>query len=157
MRVGQGFDVHQFAAGRPLVIGGVHIPYERGLTGHSDADVLTHAVTDAILGACSLGDIGKHFPDTDAAYKDADSVELLRRVWHSVEEQGYRLGNLDATIIAQAPKMAPHLAAMKRVLAAALDCSEAQLNIKATTTEWLGFVGRSEGIAALAVVALEKR
>lgn len=157
VRVGQGFDVHQFAAGRPLVIGGVHIPYERGLTGHSDADVLTHAVTDAILGACGLGDIGKHFPDTDAAYKDADSVELLRRVWHSVGERGYRLGNLDATIIAQAPKMAPHLAAMKRVLAAALDSSEAQLNIKATTTEWLGFVGRSEGIAALAVVTLEKR
>jgi len=155
-RVGQGFDVHQLVEGRPLIIGGVHIPYEKGLLGHSDADVLTHTITDAILGALALGDIGKHFPDTDEAYKDADSVELLRKVWLMVEEKGYRLGNLDATIIAQKPKMLPYIPSMIEVIAKVLHAEADQINIKATTTEQLGFTGRGEGIASQAVVSLIK-
>jgi len=154
IRVGQGFDVHQLAEGRPCIIGGVTIPYERGLLGHSDADVLLHAISDAVLGALALGDIGKHFPDTDEAYKDADSLKLLIDVWALIRERGYKLGNLDATIIAQAPKMAPYIPQMVEVIARALEAEPSQVNVKATTTEWLGFAGRGEGIAAQAVVCL---
>lgn len=156
IRIGQGFDVHQLVEGRPLILGGVTIPYEKGLLGHSDADVLLHTITDAILGALALGDIGKHFPDTDEAYKDADSVELLRKVWLMVKEKGYRLGNVDATIMAQKPKMLPHIPAMIDVIAEVLEADVDQVNVKATTTEQLGFVGRGEGIASQAVVCLLK-
>lgn len=156
IRVGQGFDVHQLVEGRPLIIGGVHIPYEKGLLGHSDADVLLHTISDAILGALALGDIGKHFPDTDAAYKDADSVVLLQKVWEMVQERGYQLGNLDATIIAQKPKMLPYIPAMIEVIAKVLNAEASQVNVKATTTEQLGFTGRGEGIASQAVVCLIK-
>ena len=157
IRVGQGFDVHELVEGRPLIIGGVRIPYERGLKGHSDADVLLHAVTDAVLGAMGAGDIGRHFPDTDEAYRDADSLQLLRQVWQWSEQAGFRLGNVDATIIAQQPKMSPYIADIKSVLTNVFDCEMDQVNVKATTTEWLGFVGRGEGIAAMAVVGLQKR
>lgn len=156
IRIGQGFDVHQLVEGRPLILGGVTIPYEKGLLGHSDADVLLHTITDAILGALALGDIGKHFPDTDEAYKDADSVELLRKVWLMVKERGYRLGNVDATIMAQKPKMLPYIPAMIDVIAEVLEADADQVNVKATTTEQLGFVGRGEGIASQAVVCLLK-
>lgn len=156
IRVGQGFDVHQLVEGRPCIIGGVTIPHEKGLLGHSDADVLLHTISDAILGALALGDIGRHFPDTDPAFKDADSVKLLERVWEMVTERGYVLGNLDATIIAQQPKMAPYIPQMVTVIAGALGADESQINVKATTTEWLGFTGRGEGIAAQAVVCLTK-
>lgn len=156
IRIGQGFDVHQLVEGRPLILGGVTIPYEKGLLGHSDADVLLHTIKDAILGALALGDIGKHFPDTDEAYKDADSVELLRKVWLMVKEKGYRLGNVDATIMAQKPKMLPHIPAMIDVIAEVLEADADQVNVKATTTEQLGFVGRGEGIASQAVVCLLK-
>jgi len=156
IRVGQGFDVHQLVEGRPLIIGGVHIPYEKGLLGHSDADVLLHTITDAILGALALGDIGKHFPDTDNAYKDADSVELLRKVWEMVVARGYKLGNVDATIIAQKPKMLPYIPAMVNIIAEVLQADATQVNVKATTTEQLGFTGRGEGIASQAVVCLVK-
>lgn len=156
IRIGQGFDVHQLVEGRPCIIGGVQLPYERGLLGHSDADVLLHAITDAILGALALGDIGKHFPDTDAAYKDADSRKLLADVWAMVREKGYTLGNVDATIIAQKPKMAPHIPQMVEVIAGLLQAEASQVNVKATTTEQLGFTGRGEGIAAQAVVCLVK-
>jgi 2-C-methyl-D-erythritol 2,4-cyclodiphosphate synthase len=156
IRVGQGFDVHQLVEGRPCIIGGVHIPYERGLLGHSDADVLLHAITDAVLGALGKGDIGKHFPDTDQAHKDADSRKLLADVWAMAREEGYRLGNADATIIAQRPKMAPYIDQMADVIAALLDAEVSQVNVKATTTEQLGFTGRGEGIAAQAVVCLVK-
>lgn len=152
--VGQGFDVHQLVEGRPCIIGGVTIPYEKGLLGHSDADVLLHAVSDAILGALALGDIGRHFPDTDPAFKDADSLVLLRRVWDMAGERGYRLGNLDATIIAQAPKMAPHIPRMVEIIAEALGADARRVNVKATTTEHLGFTGRGEGIAAQCIVCL---
>ncbi|MBU5674109.1 2-C-methyl-D-erythritol 2,4-cyclodiphosphate synthase [Paenibacillus brevis] len=152
--VGQGFDVHQLVEGRPCIIGGVHIPYEKGLLGHSDADVLLHTVSDAILGALALGDIGRHFPDTDAEYKDADSLVLLQRVWEMAKERGYRLGNLDATIIAQAPKMAPYIPQMVEIIAGVLESSPQKVNVKATTTEHLGFAGRGEGIAAQAIVCL---
>lgn len=152
--VGQGFDVHQLVEGRPCIIGGVHIPFEKGLLGHSDADVLLHTVSDAILGALALGDIGRHFPDTDAEYKDADSLVLLKRVWEMAKERGYRLGNLDATIIAQAPKMAPYIPQMVEIIAGALESSPQKVNVKATTTEHLGFAGRGEGIAAQAIVCL---
>jgi 2-C-methyl-D-erythritol 2,4-cyclodiphosphate synthase len=155
-RIGQGFDVHQFAEGRPLIIGGVEIPYEKGLLGHSDADVLLHAIADACLGAIAEGDIGKHFPDTDPAYKDADSAKLLQDVWKLVIEAGYQLGNLDCTIIAQKPKMAPFIVQMRDRIAELLNASVDQINVKATTTEKLGFTGREEGIAALAVVLLQK-
>lgn len=154
--VGQGFDVHQLVEGRPCIIGGVTIPYEKGLLGHSDADVLLHTISDAILGALALGDIGRHFPDTDPAFKDADSLVLLRRVWEMARERGYRLGNLDATIIAQAPKMAPYIPQMVEVIAGALEADLQQVNVKATTTEHLGFTGRGEGIAAQCVVCLIK-
>ncbi|KOP66286.1 2-C-methyl-D-erythritol 2,4-cyclodiphosphate synthase [Bacillus sp. FJAT-18019] len=156
IRVGQGFDVHQLVEGRPCIIGGVTIPYEKGLVGHSDADVLLHAVTDAILGALGLGDIGRHFPDNDAAYKDADSLKLLEQVWVMAKERGYTLGNIDSTIIAQKPKMAPYIPQMAEVIAKALDATVEQVNVKATTTEQLGFTGRGEGIAAQSVVCLVK-
>ena len=154
IRIGQGFDVHQLVEGRPCIIGGVTIPYEKGLLGHSDADVLLHAVADAILGALALGDIGKHFPDTDPLYKDADSVKLLERVWELVKERGYRLGNIDSTIIAQKPKMAPYIPQMAEVIARVLEADVSQVNVKATTSEQLGFTGRGEGIAAQAVATL---
>lgn len=156
IRVGQGFDVHQFAEGRPLIIGGVEIPYEKGLLGHSDADVLLHTIADAALGAIGEGDIGKHFPDTDPHFKDADSAKLLSAVWELVKEKGYTLGNVDCTIIVQKPKMAPHIPAMRARIAELLEAEEAQVNVKATTTETLGFTGRGEGIASQAVILLVK-
>ncbi|WP_141503782.1 2-C-methyl-D-erythritol 2,4-cyclodiphosphate synthase [Paenibacillus luteus] len=156
IRVGQGFDVHQLVEGRPCIIGGVTIPYEKGLLGHSDADVLLHAVTDAILGALGLGDIGKHFPDTDAAFKDADSLKLLEEIWKLVRERGYKLGNIDSTIIAQRPKMLTYIPQMAEIIANALEADVSQVNVKATTTEQLGFAGRGEGIAAQSVVCLIK-
>lgn len=155
MRIGQGYDVHAFTDHRPLIIGGIQIPYERGLAGHSDADVLLHAISDALLGAIGQGDIGRHFPDTDPNFKDADSKLLLKGVWKMVRERGFRLGNLDAVIIAQAPKMAPHIPQMAGVVAELLECDPGQVNIKATTTEKLGFTGRGEGIAAQAVCLIE--
>ncbi|MED4923682.1 2-C-methyl-D-erythritol 2,4-cyclodiphosphate synthase [Anoxybacillus geothermalis] len=155
-RIGQGFDVHQLVEGRPLIIGGVHIPHEKGLLGHSDADVLLHAVADACLGAIGAGDIGRHFPDTDPRYKDADSTELLAHVWALVRKEGYALVNADCTIIAQKPKMAPYIEEMKAVIARLLEAERTQVNVKATTTEKLGFTGRGEGIAAQAVVLLQK-
>lgn len=156
MKVGQGFDVHELVEGRPLVIGGVRIPYERGLKGHSDADVLLHAITDALLGAMGKGDIGRHFPDTDEAYRDADSLRLLQEVWAWSQQAGLCLGNLDATIIAQQPKMAPYIDDITSVLVGVFKCDRGQVNVKATTTEWLGFTGRGEGIAAMAVVGLRR-
>ncbi|MED3722329.1 2-C-methyl-D-erythritol 2,4-cyclodiphosphate synthase [Geobacillus stearothermophilus] len=155
-RIGQGFDVHQLVEGRPLIIGGVHIPHEKGLLGHSDADVLLHAVADACLGAIGAGDIGRHFPDDDPRYKDADSTELLAHVWTLVRKEGYALVNADCTIIAQKPKMAPYIEEMKAVVARLLEAERTQVNVKATTTEKLGFTGRGEGIAAQAVVLLKK-
>ncbi len=154
IRVGQGFDVHRLVEGRPCIIGGVRIPYEKGLLGHSDADVLLHAVADAVLGALALGDIGRHFPDTDPAYAGADSLMLLKRVWAMAKTRGYRLGNVDATIIAQEPKMAPHVPEMVRNIAGALECEAERVSVKATTSERLGFTGRGEGIAAQAIVCL---
>jgi 2-C-methyl-D-erythritol 2,4-cyclodiphosphate synthase len=154
MRIGQGFDVHQLIAGRKLIIGGVDIPYEKGLLGHSDADVLLHAICDALLGAAALGDIGKHYADTDAEYEDIDSRILLRDVVRQVKEAGYRIGNVDATIIAQAPKMAPHIPQMVANIAADLGIAFNAVNVKATTTEQLGYTGRGEGIAAQAVALL---
>ncbi|OXM83152.1 2-C-methyl-D-erythritol 2,4-cyclodiphosphate synthase [Paenibacillus rigui] len=154
IRVGQGFDVHQLVEGRKCIIGGVDIPYELGLLGHSDADVLLHAISDAILGALGLGDIGKHFPDTDPEFKDADSYKLLVHVWKLAKEAGYKLGNIDSTIIAQKPKMAPYIPAMVERIAEALEANPSQVNVKATTTEKLGFPGRGEGIAAQSVVCL---
>ncbi|MBA2876786.1 2-C-methyl-D-erythritol 2,4-cyclodiphosphate synthase [Thermaerobacillus caldiproteolyticus] len=156
-RIGQGFDVHQLVEGRPLIIGGIHIPYEKGLLGHSDADVLLHAIADACLGAIGAGDIGTHFPDTDEQYKDADSALLLQHVWKLVKQEGYELVNIDCTIIAQKPKMAPHIEKMKERIAQLLEGELSQVNVKATTTEKLGFTGREEGIAAQAVVLLQKK
>lgn len=156
MRIGHGFDVHKLGGEGPLVIGGVRIPFHQGLLAHSDGDVLLHAVTDALLGAAALGDIGKLFPDTDPAYKGADSRGLLREAWRRIQEKGYRLGNLDVTIIAQAPKMAPHIAQMRVNLAEDLQCHMDDVNVKATTTEQLGFTGRGEGIACEAVALLVK-
>ena len=153
MRVGQGFDVHALVPGRKLVIGGVVIPYEKGLEGHSDADVLLHAICDALLGAAGLGDIGGHFPDGDPAYKDADSRKLLREVRKKIGR--FKILNIDATILAQEPHMSPHLARMAENIAADLGVRPGSINIKATTTEHLGFVGRLEGIAAQAVVLIE--
>lgn len=155
-RIGQGFDVHRFGEGRPLMIGGVEIPYEKGLLGHSDADVLLHAVADACLGAIGEGDIGRHFPDTDAAFKDADSAALLAHVFRLVKQKGYKLGNLDCTIIAQKPKMAPYIGKMRETIARILEAENGQVNVKATTTEKLDFAGREEGIAAQAAVLLEQ-
>ena len=156
MRIGQGFDVHPLVAGRKLVIGGVEIPYEKGLLGHSDADVLLHAICDALLGAAALGDIGKHFPDSDARYKGIDSRELLRNVADLVRGRGFEVGNVDATIIAQAPRMAPHIAKMVDNIANDLQIGTAEVNVKATTTEELGFTGRGEGIAAQAVCLIRR-
>jgi 2-C-methyl-D-erythritol 2,4-cyclodiphosphate synthase len=155
MRVGQGFDVHALAAGRRLVIGGVTIAHDKGLEGHSDADVLLHAICDALLGAAGLGDIGRHFPDTDPAYRGADSRSLLRQVVSKVEESGFRVLNVDATILAQAPRMAPHVRRMVENIAADLGIAPGAVNVKATTTERLGFIGRGEGIAAQAIVLIE--
>jgi 2-C-methyl-D-erythritol 2,4-cyclodiphosphate synthase len=155
-RIGQGFDVHQLTEGRPLIIGGIEIPHEKGLLGHSDADVLLHTITDACLGAVGEGDIGRHFPDTDPAFKDADSAQLLVHIWQMIKEKGYTLVNADCTIIAQNPKMAPYIEQMKVRLAELLECDPGQINVKATTTEKLGFTGRGEGIAAQAVVLLQK-
>ncbi|MFP5527278.1 2-C-methyl-D-erythritol 2,4-cyclodiphosphate synthase [Peptococcus simiae] len=154
MRIGLGTDVHAFAEGRPLILGGVTIPCDRGLAGHSDADVLAHALTDALLGAAGLGDIGRHFPDTDPAYKGADSLLLLKEAYRLVRQAGYRLGNADCVIMAQAPKLAPYIDQMSQQLAGALAEEADRVHIKATTTEKLGFVGRQEGIAAQAVVLL---
>jgi 2-C-methyl-D-erythritol 2,4-cyclodiphosphate synthase len=156
IRVGQGYDVHKFEEGRPLIIGGITIPHDRGLTGHSDADVLLHTVTDAALGAIGEGDIGRHFPDTDAAFKGADSAVLLEKIWSLVEGKGYKLGNIDCTIIAQKPKMAPHIETIRARIAELLHADVSQVNVKATTTEKLGFTGREEGIAALATILLMK-
>jgi 2-C-methyl-D-erythritol 2,4-cyclodiphosphate synthase len=155
-RIGHGFDVHAFGGDGPLTLGGVKIDYPQGLLAHSDGDVVLHAVSDALLGAVALGDIGHHFPDTDAAYKGIDSRILLRKVMADVQAQGYQIGNLDVTIMAQAPKMAPHIPAMRAVLAADLQTTLGQVNVKATTTEKLGFVGRKEGIAVEAVVLVVK-
>ena len=156
MRIGQGFDVHALVAGRKLIIGGVEISYHLGLLGHSDADVLLHAICDALLGAVALGDIGRHFPDSDPRYQGIDSRELLRQVVKLVAAQGYRVANLDATIIAQAPKMAPHIPTMVANIAADLGVALTVINVKATTTEQLGFTGRGEGIAAQAICLLEQ-
>jgi 2-C-methyl-D-erythritol 2,4-cyclodiphosphate synthase len=155
MRVGQGFDVHRLVPGRRLVIGGVEIPHDKGLLGHSDADVLLHAICDALLGAAALGDIGRHFPDTDAAYKDIDSRALLRHVVALLADRGRRVVNVDATIIAEAPRMAPHIPRMAANIAADLGIEPHYVNVKATTTEGLGFTGRGEGIAAQAVCLVE--
>ena len=156
-RIGQGFDVHQLTEGRPLIIGGVTIPYEKGLLGHSDADVLLHTVADACLGAIAEGDIGRHFPDTDPEFKDADSFKLLQHVWALVKEKGYTLVNIDCTIMAQKPKMAPYIQPMCVKIAEALEADVTQVNVKATTTEKLGFTGRGEGIASQATVLLQKK
>lgn len=153
-RIGTGFDVHALVLGRPLIIGGVTIPYDKGLLGHSDADVLLHAITDALLGAAGLGDIGRHFPDTDERYRGADSRLLLRECVQKVRAAGWIIGNIDATIIAQAPKMAPHIPAMQAHIAEDCGLDVTQVNIKAKTTEQLGFTGRGEGIAAEAVALL---
>jgi len=155
MRIGQGFDVHRLVAGRRLVIGGVHIPFEKGLLGHSDADVLLHAICDALLGAAALGDIGRHFPDSDPRFEGIDSRELLRRVADLVRARTLRVRHVDATIIAQAPRMAPHIPAMVANIAADLRLDAGAVNVKATTTEELGFTGRGEGIAAQAICLLE--
>lgn len=156
LRIGQGFDVHALVRGRALVIGGVTIPHDRGLLGHSDADVLLHAITDALLGAAALGDIGRHFPDTDPAWAGADSRGLLRHAARLVAEAGWVASNVDSTIVAQAPRMAPHIPAMVANIAADLDLAPGQVNVKARTTERLGFTGRGEGIAAEAVVLLAR-
>jgi 2-C-methyl-D-erythritol 2,4-cyclodiphosphate synthase len=157
MRIGHGYDVHRLVEGRRLILGGVDIPYERGLLGHSDADVLLHAISDAILGAVGEGDIGRHFPDTDPRYKGADSLKLLAHVMNLAQDKGYRLGNVDATIVAQRPKLAPHIPMMRENIAAVLGGDLERVNVKATTTEELGFAGRGEGIAAYAVVLMEKK
>jgi 2-C-methyl-D-erythritol 2,4-cyclodiphosphate synthase len=154
-RIGQGYDVHRFGEGDFIILGGVKIPYEQGLIAHSDGDVVLHALADALLGAAALGDIGRHFPDTDPEFKGADSRVLLRHVYHIVKERGYRLGNADVTIIAQAPKMAPHITAMCQNIADDLEAALNVINVKATTTEKLGFEGRKEGIAVQAIVLLE--
>lgn len=155
-RFGMGYDVHRLTEGRKFLIGGVEIPYEKGLFGHSDADVLLHAVTDAILGAAGLGDIGRHFPDTEAKWKGADSRKLLEMAAALVREKGFRVGNVDATIVAQAPKLAPYIPAMRKNVAESLGIEEARVNVKATTEEHLGFTGRGEGMAAYAVCGLEE-
>ena len=157
MRIGHGFDVHKFGGVGPCMLGGVPVPYEQGLLAHSDGDVVLHAVSDALLGAIGAGDIGRHFPDTAAQFKGIDSRILLRDVFARVQQAGYAIGNLDVTIIAQAPKMAPHIAAMCAVLAADLQCDLNRVNVKATTTEQLWFTGRKEGIATEAVVLLVKQ
>lgn len=156
MRIGQGFDVHAFAEGRPLILGGIEIPHDRGLLGHSDADVLLHTIADAALGAIAAGDIGKHFPDTDPEFKDADSKVLLQHVWQLVKSEGYVLGNVDATVMAERPKLRTYIDDMRAVIAELLEADISQVNVKATTTEKLGFTGREEGIAAQAVILLNR-
>lgn len=157
IRIGHGFDVHKFGGSGPVIIGGVKVPYEQGLLAHSDGDVALHALCDALLGAIAAGDIGRHFPDTDDLWKGADSRDLLRDVYSRVRQSGYVIGNADITIMAQAPKMAPHIDAMCRVIAADLQTDVNNINVKATTTEQLGFTGRKEGIAAEAVVVILKQ
>ena len=151
-----GYDVHQLVKGRKLIIGGVDISYEKCLKCHSDADVLLHAISDALLGAAALGDIGKHFPDTDPAFKDADSLKLLQRVGELLQGKGYRVGNVDATIVAQKPKMAPYIMTMRDNIARVLGAELDQINVKATTEEWLGFTGQGQGISSYAVAGIEK-
>jgi 2-C-methyl-D-erythritol 2,4-cyclodiphosphate synthase len=153
-RIGFGYDVHAFEHNRPLILGGVEIPYEKGLKGHSDADALLHAITDALLGAVSLGDIGKHFPDTDPAYKGADSKILLQKSYELVLQKGYVLGNIDSTLIIEKPKMAPHIEKMKSTISELLKCETNQISVKATTSERMGFVGNEDGVKALATVIL---
>ena len=155
MRIGQGYDVHRLCENRALIIGGVNIPYEKGLLGHSDADVLLHAIADALLGAAALGDIGKHFPDTDERYKGADSLKLLEAVGDLLAQNGYRIINVDATIIAQKPKMSPHILQMRENIAGALKTDANNISVKATTEEGLGFTGKEEGISALAVCLID--
>jgi len=157
MRIGHGYDVHRLTENRKLILGGVEVPYERGLLGHSDADVLAHAIMDALLGAAALGDIGQHFPDSDPAYKGADSLKLLEHVIRLLDEKGWRVGNVDATVIAQRPKLAGFIPQMRANLACRMGMDEEQVNVKATTEEKLGFTGSGEGIAAHAVALLEKR
>ncbi len=157
MRIGSGYDVHRLTEGRRLILGGVEIPYEKGLLGHSDADVLLHAIADALLGAAALGDIGRHFPDTDPKYKGADSRKLLARVLGLISDNGYCIMNVDATIIAQKPKMAPHIEQMRQNIAETLQIAVSQVNVKATTEEGLGFTGAGEGIAASAVCLLQEK
>ncbi len=157
MRIGHGYDVHRLTENRKLILGGVSIPYEKGLLGHSDADVLVHAVMDSLLGALALGDIGKHFPDTDPRYKGADSIELLKHVTGLINEHGYTLGNLDATVIAQAPKLAPCIEQMRKNIADAVGCDISQVNVKATTEEKLGFTGDGSGISAHCVCLLTEK
>jgi 2-C-methyl-D-erythritol 2,4-cyclodiphosphate synthase len=156
MRIGMGYDVHKLVEGRKLIIGGVVIPYEKGLLGHSDADVLIHAVMDSLLGAAALGDIGKHFPDTDPQYKGISSIKLLEHVGRLIKSKGYHIGNVDATIIAQKPKMAPHIKTMVSNIAAALQTEDDRINVKATTEEGLGFTGSGEGISSQSICLLEK-
>lgn len=156
MRIGHGYDVHRLAEGRRLILGGVDIPWEKGLLGHSDADVLTHAVMDALLGAAGLGDIGKHFPDTDPAYAGADSLKLLEHVVGLLRERGFAVGNVDATILAQRPKLAPHIPRMRDNLARVMGIDPGRVNVKATTEEGLGFTGSGEGMAAHGVALIEK-
>jgi 2-C-methyl-D-erythritol 2,4-cyclodiphosphate synthase len=157
MRIGNGYDVHKLVAGRKLILGGVDVPHIKGLLGHSDADVLLHALSDAILGAIGEGDIGRHFPDTDPTYKGADSLKLLRHVMALADAKGFRIGNVDTTIVAQRPKLASYIPQMRLNIARALSTEEERVNVKATTTEELGFAGRGEGIAAYAVALLEKK
>lgn len=156
MRIGHGYDVHKLVPNRKLILGGVEVPHTVGLLGHSDADVLTHALMDALLGAASLGDIGHLFPDNDPAYEGADSIQLLREVMKRLKAEGWQLGNADITVLAQAPKLAPHIEKMREILADAMNCSVSQVSVKATTEEGLGFTGAKEGIAAHAVVLIEK-
>ncbi|WP_203334912.1 2-C-methyl-D-erythritol 2,4-cyclodiphosphate synthase [Planococcus beigongshangi] len=157
IRIGQGYDVHQLVEGRKLILGGIEIPHHKGLLGHSDADVLLHTITDAALGAIGGGDIGKHFPDTDPEFKDADSRKLMTHIWQYVKEQGYELGNVDCTVIAQKPKLAPYIEQLRESIAGLLEADISQVNVKATTNEKLGYLGREEGIAALAVILLVER
>lgn len=157
MRIGHGYDVHRLVEGRKLILGGVDVPYAKGLLGHSDADVLLHAISDAILGAIGEGDIGRHFPDTDPAYKGADSIKLLQHVMGLADAKGYRIGNIDATVVAQRPKLAPFIQQMRQNIARALATDDDRVNVKATTTEELGFAGRGEGIAAYGVALLERK
>ena len=157
MRIGQGYDVHRLVAERPLILGGIEIPYEKGLLGHSDADVLLHAISDALLGAAALGDIGAHFPDSDPAYRGADSAELLRAVGALIHAAGYEIGNIDSTVVCQAPKLAPHIPAMRARIAEVLALPVGAVSVKASTEEHMGFTGRGEGIAAHAVCLLTER
>lgn len=156
-RIGLGYDVHQFADGRKLILGGLEIPYDRGLKGHSDADVLLHSIADAFLGAASLGDIGTHFPDTDPRFKDADSSVLLQQVIKMIASEGYEVGNVDATIVAEEPKMSPHIPSMRERISELLECEPGDVSIKATTHEKMGAIGRLEGIAVHSVVLIKRK